>query len=203
MKKLFMILLLCGFAVTLSAQKLYVWLPETNNTAKHPVFEQTDTVDIVVLDGRNFPNKSKIECTSEEFVDYLLKEIQTTYQGATFNILSTPAYYKPPINNHVSIKIGIAAYHAGFGADIDVAIGMVGGNFAYGVSAKGKWNGITSFYVKVSDLRNNANVSKDKEVFSTISKPNIGGYKTAKKCLNESYSQVFSQMVFFIDSVFL
>lgn len=203
MKKLIFLLFLCGFAVTLSAQKLYVWLPETNNTAKHPVFEQTDTVDIVFLDGRNFPNKSKMECTSEEFVDYLLKDLQNAYLGATFNILPTQYYYKPPINNHVSIKIGIAAYHAGFGADIDIAIGVVGGNFAYGITPKGKWNGITSLYVKVSDMRNNANNVKEKEVFSTISKPNMGGYKTARKCLNESYTQAFSQMVFFIDSVFL
>ncbi len=202
MKKLLFLLVICGFSANLFAQKLYVWLPETNNTAKHPVFEQADTVDLVFLDGRNFPTKSKVECTSEEFIEYLTNDIQTVYQGATFNILPTTYYYKPPKNNHVTIKIGIAAYHAGFGADIDVAIGAVGGQFAYGISTKGQWNGITLFYVQVSDMRNNSNNTQRKEVFSTISKPNIGGYRTAKKCLNESYAQTFNQMVFFIDSVF-
>lgn len=185
------------------AQKLYVWAPETEDFVQHPLFEASDTVDIIVFDGRNFPSKSKVECTSEEFVDCLIKDIQHTYEGATFNVLPTAKYFKETGNGHITIKIGIAAYQAGFGADVDVAIGSVGGSFSYGISPKGRWNGITSFLVKVSDKRNGDAIEKEKEVISQIDKSNTFGYKTAKQCLNESYIKAFSQLVFFVDSVFM
>ena len=82
-------------------------------------------------------------------------------------------------------------------------IGSVGGNFSYGVSPKGRWNGITSFLVKVTDKRNGNAEEKEKEVVSQVEKSNMLGYKTAKQCLNESYTKAFSQLVFFVDSVLM
>ena len=186
-----------------NAQKLYVWLPETAAFVQHPLFEASDTVDIIVFDGRNIPPKSKVECTSEEFINNLVKDIQHTYEGATFNVLPAVKYFKESENGHITIKIGIAAYQAGFGSDVDVAIGSVGGSFSYGISPKGRWNGITSFLVKVSDKRNGNIEEKEKEVVAQIDKSNVFGYKTAKQCLNESYTKAFSQLVFFVDSVFM
>ena len=207
MKRLLVLLIaftmLVLFSFRAEAQKLYVWVPETEDFVQHPLFEATDTVDIVVFDGRNIPSTSKVECSSAEFVDYLIKDIQHTYEGATFNILPTTKYFKEAKDGHITIKIGIAAYQAGFGADVDVAIGSVGGNFSYGISPKGRWNGITSFLVKVTDKRNGNSDEKEKEVVSQVDKSNMLGYKTAKQCLNESYSKAFSQLVFFVDSVFM
>ncbi len=185
------------------AQKLYVWSPDAVNPIQRPLFESTDTVDIVIFDGRTIPQKSKIEFSSDELIECITSDLQHTYEGATFNILPKAKYYKEVADNHVTIKLGITAYQAGFGADVDVAIGSVGGSFSYGIATKGSWNAITSFYVRVYDRRNGTNVEQEKEFVSRVEKPNLGGYKTAKKCLKESYAEVSSKMYFFIDSVFM
>lgn len=207
MKKIFIHLIivsLCMFSsFRAEAQKLYVWLPDTEDFVQHPLFEATDTVDIVIFDGRNIPSKSKVECSSEDFITYLVKDIQYIYEGATFNVLPAAKYFKDTEDGHVTIKVGIAAYQAGFGADVDIAIGSVGGNFSYSVSPKGRWNGITSFLVKVTDKRNGNTEEKEKEVVSQVDKSNMFGYKTAKQCLNESYTKAISQLVFFVDSVLM
>lgn len=198
-----LVLCLCLIGVNASAQKLYVWAPEAATPTRRPLFESIDTVDIVVFDGRNILEKSKVEYSSEELVEHITKEIQSVYDGATFDVLPKTKYYKAPAENHVTIKVGIAAYQAGFGANIDVAIGSVGGNFSYGIFPKGKWNGVTSFFVRVYDRRNGLYVTQEKEIVSQIDKSNTGGYTTAKKCLKESYSEASSKMYFFIDSVFM
>lgn len=198
------IISLCIFSsFRAEAQKLYVWLPVIEDFVQHPLFEATDTVDIIIFDGRNVPSKSKVECSSEDFIAYPVKDIQHTYEGTTFNVLTATMYFKDTEDGHVTIKVGIAAYQAGFGADLDIAIGSVGGNFSYGVSPKGRWNGITSFLVKVTDKRNGNAEEKEKEVVSQVEKSNMLGYKTAKQCLNESYTKAFSQLVFFVDSVLM
>ena len=186
-----------------SAQKLYVWGPEASKPVQRPVFEATDTVDLVIFDGRNIPEKSKVEFTSDELVEYIINDLKYAYEGATFNVLPKAKYYKTPEDGHVTIKVGIAAYHAGFGADIDIAIGSVGGSFAIGGAPKGKWNGLTAFYVRVFDKRNGADVEKEGSVSSLVDKPNMTGYTTAKKCLKESYADAFNKLCFVIDSVFL
>lgn len=199
------IILLTLMLSTLSAfgQKVYVWAPNSGQPPHRPLFEQTDTVDVVVFDGRNIPSSSKVECTSEELVSIILDDIQKIYSGATFNILDNAKYYKPSSDNHITIKIGIGAYHAGFGADVDVAIGNVGGNFAYSVSAKGKWNAVTSFYLRIFDKRGGEEKDFAKEILSQDGKPNTGGYTTAKKVLSTTYMNAFSQLCTAIDSFFM
>ena len=205
MKKFLCVIILVILQIPFSAfaQKLYVWSPDAASPNQRPLFESTDTVDIVIFDGRTIPEKSKIEFSSDELIEYITSDLQHTYDGATFNILPKSKYYKGVVDNHVTIKLGIAAYQAGFGTDVDIAIGSVGGNFSYGISTKGKWNAITSFYVRVYDRRNGANVEQDKEFVSRVEKPNLGGYVTAKKCLKESYAEASSKMYFIIDSVFM
>ena len=117
------IISLCIFSsFRAEAQKLYVWLPVIEDFVQHPLFEATDTVDIIIFDGRNVPSKSKVECSSEDFIAYPVKDIQHTYEGTTFNVLTAAMYFKDTEDGHVTIKVGIAAYQAGFGADLDIAI---------------------------------------------------------------------------------
>lgn len=194
------IILFCNVA---NGQKIYVWAPDVDKPTQHPVFEQTDTVDIVIFDGRNIPEKSKVEFSPAAFIEYLANDIQYAYEGATFVVLPATKYFKPAADGHITLKIGIAAYQAGFGTDVDIAIGNVGGNFSYGVSPKGMWNAITSFYVRTFDKRNGSDIVKESEVVAQKEKANLWGYATAKKCLNETYVEARSKMFFFIDGVFM
>lgn len=203
MKKSLIFLVFLFSVLPAFGQKVYVWAPNSGQPPQRPLFEQTDTVDVVVFDGRNIPSSSKVECSSEELVSIVIDGIQQVYSGATFNVLDKVKYYKPSADNHITIKVGIAAYHAGFGADVDVAIGSVGGNFAYGVSAKGKWNAVTSFYLRIFDKRGGEEQEFEREILSQDSKPNTGGYITAKKALNTTYMNAFSQLCSAIDSFFM
>ncbi len=192
------------FSMSLTySQTIYVWEPEDFSIALRPLFEQTDTIDLVIFDGRVIPDKVKGDFASEDLILQVVEDLQKIYSGATFYVQPAAQYYRVALDKHITIKIGISAYHAGFGRDVDIAIGNVGGNFSYGISPKGKWNAITSMYVKLYDKRGSSNQEYEKSIFSQVEKPNMGGYMTAKKCLNQSYSDVMNQLVFFIDNAFM
>ncbi len=183
----------------LFAQKLYVWCPKEQLEAPRLGFLEKDTIDLVAFDGRILTKKSKIECTPENTIMQLTDFIKKTYPSATINILNSDSYYKDPINNRITIKIGIAAYHAAFGADVKIGIGSFGGNFSYGVIPEGKWNAITAYSVKVYDYRNDSEIKQSKDIYKVASKSNTGGYITAKNILNTTYIEANQEMLFFID----
>lgn len=187
----------------LNAQKLYVWCPKEQIPTPRKGFLENDTIDLVVFDGRILTEKSKVECTPEETVAAIGEFIKQTYPSALINLLNSEFYYKDPIKNRITIKIGISAYHAAFGADIKVGIGSVGGNFSYGVIPEGKWNAMTAYSVKVYDFRSNEELKKTKEIFKIASRPNTGGYITAKNILNTTYIEANQEMLFFIDESFM
>lgn len=187
----------------LFAQKLYVWCPKEQIPTPRQGFLEKDTLDLVIFDGRILTPKSKVECTPEETISKLTKFIKQTYPSAIINVLASSQYYKDPSINRVTIKIGISAYHAAFGADVKVGIGSVGGNFSYGVFPEGKWNAITAYAVKLYDYRNNSEIKKVKEIVRTASRPNTGGYITAKNILNSSYIEANQEMLFFIDETLM
>ena len=107
------------------------------------------------------------------------------------------------MKNRITIKIGISAYHAAFGADVKIGIGSVGGNFSYGAFPEGKWNAITAYAVKIYDNRNNSETKKTKDIYKIASKPNLGGYITAKNILNTTYIEANQELLFFIDETFM
>jgi hypothetical protein len=191
------------FALLLSSnlfsQKLYVWCPKDQLITPRPGFLEKDTIDLVVFDGRILTKNSLIECTPENTIAQFTDFISKTYPSAKINVLSSSSYYKDPIKNRITIKVGISAYHAAFGADVKIGIGSVGGSFAFGIMPEGKWNAITAYAIKIYDYRNNAEIKKTKDVFKIASKPNLGGYITAKNCLNTSYIEANQEMLFFID----
>jgi len=187
----------------LIAQKLYVWCPKEQLLTPRQGFLEKDTVDLVIFDGRILTEKSKIECTSENTVFQLGEFIKKTYPSAIMNILNSSLYYKDPVKNRITIKIGISAYHAAFGADVKVGIGIVGGNFSYGMFPEGKWNAVTAYTVKIYDTRNNLETKKTKDIYKIASRPNTGGYKTAKNILNTTYLEANKEMLFFIDETLM
>ncbi|MDX9907047.1 MAG: hypothetical protein RBS55_10715 [Bacteroidales bacterium] len=199
-KLLFIILLITN---NLFAQKLYVWCPQDQIAAPRHGFLEKDTIDLVVFDGRILTENSKIECTQENTISQLTDFLTLTYPSAVVNVLASSFYYKDPKQNRITIKIGISAYHAAFGADVKVGIGNVGGNFAYGVFPEGKWNAVTAYAVKIYDYRNGSEIKKTKDIFKVASRPNTGGYKTAKNILNTTYIDANQEMLFFIDETLM
>lgn len=187
----------------LFAQKLYVWCPKEQIATPRQGFLEKDTIDLVVFDGRILTSKSKVECTPDETINKLTDFIRQTYPSTTINVLNSNQYYKDPVKNRITVKIGISAYHAAFGADVKVGIGSVGGNFSYGVFPEGKWNAVTAYAVKIYDYRNDNEIKKVKDILKTASRPNTGGYITAKNILNSSFIEANQEMLFFIDETLM
>ncbi len=184
---------------SLFAQKLYVWCPKDQVPTPRQGFLEKDTIDLVIFDGRILTANSKIECTSENTISQLSEFIKMTYPSAIVNLLNSNLYYKDPIKNRITIKIGISAYHAAFGVDVKVGIGIVGGDFSSVVIPEGKWNAVTAYAVKIYDFRNNSDIKKTKDIYKIASKSNIGGYMTAKNILNTTYIEANQELLFFID----
>lgn len=146
---------------------------------------------------------SKVECSSDDTILQLETFIKSTYPSAIFNFLSSDQYYKDPYKNRITIKIGIAGYHAAFGTDIKTGIGNIGGNFSYGIFANSKWNAITAYSVKLYDYRNGKEDKKTKDILKTGSASNLLGYSSAKKILNTTYMEANQDMLFFIDEALM
>jgi hypothetical protein len=125
----------------------------------------------------------------------LFSQLKTAYPSAILVLQPESEYYKKPDDKLVLIKIGIAAYHAGFGTDISGGIGMVGGHFSTMVFPKGQWNAITAYYVQIFV----AGRTITKEISNVSSKSNMWGYKSAKNALNECYNKSTGELLFFID----
>jgi len=203
MKARLILIFLLLISGNLIAQKLYVWCPKEQLLTPRQGFLEKDTVDLVIFDGRILTEKSKIECTSENTIFQLGEFIKKTYPSAIMNTLNSSFYYKDPLKNRITIKIGISAYHAAFGADVKVGIGIVGGNFSYGLFPEGKWNAVTAYAVKIYDNRSNLEIKKTKDIYKIASRLNTGGYKTAKNILNTTFIEANQEMLFFIDETLM
>jgi hypothetical protein len=183
-----------------NAQKLYVWCPNDEQIKARQGFLEKDSVNLIVFDGRVLNSKSKVECSSEDVVSSIALIIKKAYPSAIVNIVSDTGYYKDPAAGIITIKVGLSAYHAGFGSEITVGIGSIGGNFSYGAFPKGEWNGLTAYYVRLYDFRGGKEQKYTASISKLTSKPNMWGYKTAKNCLNETFMQANQDMLFFIDN---
>lgn len=197
---LIFLLLISG---NLVAQKLYVWCPKEQLIKPRQGFLANDTIDLVIFDGRILTERSKVECTSENTILQLGEFIKKTYPSAVINLFNSNLYYKDPLLNRITIKIGISAYHAAFGAEVKVGIGSVSGNFSYGVIPEGKWNAVTAYAVKIYNYKNNLEIKKTKDIYKIASKFNLGGYITAKNILNTTYIEANQELLFFIDETFM
>ena len=203
MKRKIISLLVILTPVFVHAQKLYVWKPKKQQVSVRPFYQKSDTIDVVIYDGRTINKKSKIECSSEEIINEFQDLFKQAYSNATLIIHDSKDYSKKAYANHITIKVGIAAYHAGFGSDIQVGIGSVGGSFSYGFFPKGKWNALTSLFLRIFDKRGGNDTKAQKEISHTASKSNMFGYTSAKSALNETYLQATTEMLLTIDNSIL
>lgn len=196
MKRLLLTLLLSYITYVANAQKMYVWCPENYQIKARVGLSKDDTIKVVFFDGRSIPPKNKIECTSEQVIQTVFSQLKSAYPSAIVVLLPESEYYKKNADSKsILIKIGIAAYHAGFGTDISGGIGMVGGHFSTMVFPKGQWNALTSYYVQIFV----ANKSTTKEISNVSSKSNMWGYKSARNALNECYNKSTGELLFFLD----
>lgn len=203
MKKINLIVVFFLISSIFYAQKLYIFCPKEQIATSRPGFLESDSINLVIFDGRIITPDTKVDCTSEKTINHLAEFIQKTYPSPKWNVLTSSNYFKEPQSNRITIKIGISAYHAAFGADVKIGIGSLGGNFSYGVFPEGKWNAVTSYSVKVFDLRQNKEIKHTKDIYKTASKSNVGGYVSAKNILNTTYIQANQELLFFIDEVLM
>lgn len=191
-----MLIVLLFWSFSVQAQKIYIWCPENFQVKPRIGLMEKDTINVVFFDGRSIPKKNKIECTSDQLFQAILSQLESAYPSTILKMLPETEYYKRPLNaNNILIKIGVAAYHSGFGTDISGSIGLVGGQFSSMVFPKGQWNAITAYYLQVFK----AGVVASKEISNLSSKPNMWGYKSAKNALNDTYNKSNQELLFFLD----
>jgi hypothetical protein len=196
MKSLLLTLLLFYVGYSASAQKIYVWCPENYQIKPRVDLRKDDTIRVAFFDGRTIPPKNKIECTTEQVIQTLFLQLKSAYPSAILVLQPESEYYKKNADaKSVLIKIGIAAYHAGFGTDISGGIGVVGGHFSTMVFPKGQWNAITSYYIQIFI----GEKTTTKEISNVSSKSNMWGYKSARNALNECYNKSTGELLLFLD----
>ncbi|MDB5090885.1 MAG: hypothetical protein JWR09_4879 [Mucilaginibacter sp.] len=194
--KHFLLLALLFVGYITKAQKIYVWCPENYQIKPRIDLRKNDTINVVFFDGRSIPPKNKIECSSDQVIQTLFSQLKSAYPSTTLVLQPESVYYKKIADNKsIFIKIGISAYHAGFGTDVSGGIGMVGGHFSTMIFPKGQWNAITAYYVQMSIGQK----TNTKEISNLASKSNMWGYKSAKSALNEAYNKSNQELLFFID----
>jgi len=193
--KYVLILILLITSAASKAQKIYVWCPENYQIKPRAGLKEKDTINVVFFDGRSIPPKNKIECTSDQFVQTLFSQLKLAYPSVIFALKPESDYYKKATEKSILLKIGVSAYHAGFGTDISSGIGMVGGHFSAMAFPKGEWNAITAYYIQVSI----GDKTSTKEISNISSKSNMWGYKSAKNALTETYNKSNQELLFFLD----
>jgi hypothetical protein len=193
--KFLLLIFITLFTYSVNAQKIYVWCPENNQIKPRVGLREKDTIKVVFFDGRSIPPKNKIECSSEQVIQTLFSQLKSAYPLAVLVMQPEVEYYKKNTTKSTLIKIGLAAYHAGFGTDISGGIGVVGGQFSAMVFPKGQWNAMTGYYVQVFV----GDKSTTKEISNVSSKSNMLGYKSARNALNECYNKSTTELLFFLD----
>lgn len=196
MKRQALTLFLLITSITAFSQKVYVWCPTNFDIKPRIGLYKNDTISVVIFDGRVIPKQKKIACTSEQFVTTLVSQIKLAYPSAYINQLPEDDYYKKyDPKSSILIKIGISAYHAGFGTDISTGIGLINGQVSTMIFPKGQWNALTSYTIQIYKGTH----TDEKEISNLSSKPNTFGYSSAKKALNETYNKSNQELLFFID----
>ena len=200
MKKIIgLVIIMILFSSTTYSQKMYVWCQEDQKSTPRIAFLENKEIDLVIFDSRILTEKSNVKCDSETIVDNLINLIVNTYPSANFNVLKGEKFYQNPQADKLTIKISISAYHAAFGADVKVGIGSAGGKFSWGVFPECKWNSVTGYSVMIYNYSDGGKVKMTEEIGKIASRPNTGGYRTAKNILNTAYIEANQALFGFID----
>ena len=197
-RKLLLVFVIACSSSFIQAQKLYTWCPSQAPIAPRGGFLKGQQINLVFFDARAFTKKSKVECESQQFLDEITSTIKRAYPSAEIKVLGSDSYWEDAAPNTVTMKIAISAHHAAFGANVSVGIGSVGGEFSWGVMPEGKWNALTGFRVELIDNRNQSRTTQ-RVIQKMESRPNMGGYRTARNALDVTFSGAIGDMVFLID----
>ncbi|HTI61201.1 hypothetical protein [Mucilaginibacter sp.] len=160
------------------AQKVYIGCPEKVNAIPNAGFLAQQPVDVVIFDSRTIPAGAKIECQGTEVRQALQNFLQSEFPSCKMTLL--PDTLSAPKPGKITIKIGISAYQASL--------------------ARSEWTGTVNYRVTVTDNRHQPGRKQSEEISNEISRPNILGYRAAKKCLFMGFDKSNQDLVSFIEN---
>jgi hypothetical protein len=164
--------------------KMYIWEPNEYETKS--VSHYTDTLYLSVIDDRELPEKSKINFSSEELVNYVFDAVCKSFPNA--KVISTND--EKNCSNKTLFKIHIKVYCAIFNAKITAKDLFLSPIITGGSS---KWYGTTQYFVEtIDDSKGKKDVL---EFLGEDSKKNSMGYSTAKKVLTNSFQTATENMI--------
>ncbi len=177
--------------VSCATSKTYA--PSQTTTTPRTGFLANEQIDIVFFDSRTE------KAQSEEVQNSILEHLRKTYPAASFQKINSSEYFSSPENGKITLKINIAGYNAGFGVESTSGIGSINGQpFVFSGVADGKWNGLTGLGVMLYDYRDGEDKYSN-EISDVTSKPNTGGYSTARNALQTSFQNVLNSLASFLD----
>ena len=184
--KLFVLLLMVFYCSTKCFSKdikMYIWEPNKYETKS--VSHYSDTLYLSVIDDREISEKSKINFSSEELVNYVFDAVCKSFPNA--KVISTND--EKNCGNKTLFKIHIKVYCAIFNAkitskDLFLSPILTGGS--------SKWYGTTQFFVETINERKEGDIV---EFLGEDSKKNSMGYSTAKKVLTNSFQTATDNMI--------
>jgi hypothetical protein len=191
MKNLLKISLSVLLLISCATSKTYA--PSQTNTTPRSGFLENEEIDVVFFDSRSEKEKSK------EVQNSILSYLNNTYPSASFQRLENSKYFSSPSEDKITIKINLAGYNAGFGVESTSGIGTINGQpFVFNGVSDGKWNGLTGIQVNLYDYRSGEK-KYSRKISDVVSKPNTGGYSTARKALQTSFQNVMNSFASFLD----
>ncbi len=179
--------------VSCATSKTYA--PSQTSTTPRSGFLKNERIDVVFFDSRSEKDASL------EVQNSILEHLRKTYPAANFQKINSSEYFSSPENSKITLKINVAGYNAGFGVESTSGIGSINGQpfvFRFSGVADGKWNGLTGLGVMLYDYRDGED-KYSKEISDVVSKPNTGGYSTARSALQSSFQNVMNGLASFLD----
>jgi uncharacterized lipoprotein YajG len=185
---------LIAFFIITSCATSKSYAPKETSTTPRNGFLKNEKISLVFFDSRNEKQNSK------EIKMAIKRHLARSYPSANINLQDNSKYFLDSQTGIIIIKINIAGYNAGFGTESTSGIGSVNGKtFVFNGVADGKWNGITGISVNLYDNRNSQSKKYTKRISNVVTKPNTGGYSTARKALQQSFQNVMNNLDSFID----
>lgn len=179
------------FLISCATSKTYA--PSETSTTPRIGFLADEEIDVSFFDSRTKINQSL------EVQNSIIDQLQKTYPDANFRKLDDSEYFSTPVNGKINIKINIAGYNAGFGVNSTSGIGSINGQpFVFSGVSDGEWNGLTGIAVLLYDYRSRE-ARYTTKISDVESRPNVGGYSTARAALQASFQNVMNRLTSFID----
>lgn len=96
-------------AAALQAQQRYHTNPPEGTPVRHSLFQDTDTLDIAVIDGLYRTDNRYLPA---DIPRKIARDLRYTYSSAHVNIIPPSGFFDTPLReNHISIHLAIIKYH--------------------------------------------------------------------------------------------